>query len=189
VLLADVTDTEARAAVAALTDSLLERYAEVLSGLVRGDEAAPEDLLDIAFERMARPTMGGDRPRALTTNDPAMERAAALIDRIARSTTHVLILGETGVGKDLIAQIIHDRADRASGPFVRVNCVAISPTPSSRKRRRTSWRGRGGGTVTSTRSAACRCAQLRPRLSARRSTERDARCPLRRQLNQDLMAT
>jgi transcriptional regulator with AAA-type ATPase domain len=126
VLLSEVTEAQARTAVAAITDSLLERGAEVLSGLAQGGDGAPEDLLDIAGERMARPTMGGDRPRSLLTSDPAMERVARLIERVARSSTHVLILGETGVGKDLIAQLIHDRSDRASGPFVRVNCVDLS---------------------------------------------------------------
>jgi DNA-binding NtrC family response regulator len=126
VLLNGVTDTQARGVVASITDALMERGSEVLSGLVRGDEGASEDLLDVALERMARPTMGGERARSVVSNDPAMETVQRMIDRVARSATHVLILGETGVGKDLIAQLIHDRSDRASGPFVRVNCVDLS---------------------------------------------------------------
>jgi transcriptional regulator with GAF, ATPase, and Fis domain len=50
-----------------------------------------------------------------------MERVA----QVARSDAPVLLLGETGSGKEVVARAIHRRSDRASGPFVRVNCGAI----------------------------------------------------------------
>ena len=46
---------------------------------------------------------------------------------VARSEAPVLILGETGSGKEVVARVIHDDSPRASGPFIRVNCGAISP--------------------------------------------------------------
>ena len=52
-----------------------------------------------------------------------MERARL----VARSDVPVLILGETGSGKEVIARAIHSRSQRASGPFLRVNCGAIPP--------------------------------------------------------------
>jgi len=52
----------------------------------------------------------------------------ALADRIAASMISVLLLGETGVGKDVLAERIHRASPRANGPFVRINCAAFSST-------------------------------------------------------------
>jgi transcriptional regulator with GAF, ATPase, and Fis domain len=51
----------------------------------------------------------------------------SLISRVAKSDTTVMITGETGVGKDLVAQAIHQNSNRASGPFIAVNIVSLSP--------------------------------------------------------------
>lgn len=50
-----------------------------------------------------------------------------LVHRVARSDTTVMITGETGVGKDLVAQAIHQCSERSSGPFIAVNVVSLSP--------------------------------------------------------------
>jgi transcriptional regulator with PAS, ATPase and Fis domain len=45
--------------------------------------------------------------------------------RVARSDTTVLILGESGVGKELVAKYVHENSERRSGPFIPVNCAAL----------------------------------------------------------------
>ncbi len=54
-----------------------------------------------------------------------MQRVRTLIDRIASTNSNVLILGETGTGKELAARRIHDLSPRAAQPFVAVNCGAL----------------------------------------------------------------
>jgi two-component system response regulator AtoC len=60
--------------------------------------------------------------------DPAMARLYELARRLARSTIPILVLGETGAGKELAAAAVHAFSARASGPFVSVNCAAIPDT-------------------------------------------------------------
>ena len=57
---------------------------------------------------------------------PAMEKVIDEVTNIARGDSSVLLLGETGVGKEVIGREIHARSPRASGPFVSVNCGAIA---------------------------------------------------------------
>ncbi|WP_437279713.1 sigma 54-interacting transcriptional regulator [Sorangium sp. So ce375] len=58
--------------------------------------------------------------------DAAMERLYALAERVAGAPITVLLLGETGAGKEVLAEHIHRRSPRAQGPFVRLNCAALS---------------------------------------------------------------
>ena len=57
---------------------------------------------------------------------PAMEAVYRLTRKVARTNASVLLLGETGTGKEMIATAIHRLSNRSSGPFVRVNCGALS---------------------------------------------------------------
>jgi two-component system, NtrC family, response regulator AtoC len=58
--------------------------------------------------------------------DPAMRALYADAARVARSNISVLLLGETGVGKEVLARAIHANSPRAKGPFMGVNCAALA---------------------------------------------------------------
>jgi len=61
----------------------------------------------------------------IVTRSPAMHRVVTLSQKAAKSPIPVLVEGETGTGKELIARVIQGMSDRASKPFVTVNCAAI----------------------------------------------------------------
>jgi DNA-binding NtrC family response regulator len=61
-------------------------------------------------------------------DSPAIRSLLRTIDRVAESDAPVLIVGETGTGKELVARAIHQRSRRAAGALVAVNCGAIAPT-------------------------------------------------------------
>jgi formate hydrogenlyase transcriptional activator len=58
-------------------------------------------------------------------NSPALEAALAEVERVAPTNATVLVLGETGTGKELIARAIHNLSPRCGRPFVKVDCAAI----------------------------------------------------------------
>lgn len=61
----------------------------------------------------------------LIGNSPPMQRVHKLIEKIAPTDSAVLILGETGTGKEMVARRIHEMSDRKDSPFVPVNCGAL----------------------------------------------------------------
>ncbi len=62
------------------------------------------------------------------TRSPGLQRTLAVAERFAHSDATVLILGESGTGKSLVARRIHDASTRRDGPFVEVNCASLSAT-------------------------------------------------------------
>jgi two-component system response regulator AtoC len=58
--------------------------------------------------------------------DPAMRALYAEAARVARSNINVVLLGETGVGKEVLARAIHAHSPRSNGPFMGVNCAALA---------------------------------------------------------------
>jgi formate hydrogenlyase transcriptional activator len=61
-------------------------------------------------------------------SSPALQRVLSQVTKVAHTDATVLILGETGTGKELVARAIHKRSRRAGGAFIRVNCAAIPPS-------------------------------------------------------------
>src|SRR5207248_2983077 len=55
----------------------------------------------------------------------AMKKVMTQIERVAASETRVCILGETGTGKELVARTLHEKSQRATGPFITLNCAAV----------------------------------------------------------------
>jgi DNA-binding NtrC family response regulator len=78
----------------------------------------------IAFDNS--PDESGPPIPGLIGSGPAMEEVYRLTRKVAQSNASVLLLGETGTGKELIAKAIHRLSPRGSGPFVRVNCGALA---------------------------------------------------------------
>ncbi|MBX3215019.1 MAG: sigma 54-interacting transcriptional regulator [Labilithrix sp.] len=64
-------------------------------------------------------------PTGMVVASPAMKALIELVDRIAISPLSVLLVGETGAGKDVVARTIHARSPRARGPLVAINCAAL----------------------------------------------------------------
>src|SRR5579871_1368176 len=61
----------------------------------------------------------------IVARSPKMQEVLATVERVAPTNSTVLLGGESGVGKDLIARAIHEKSRRASGPFLKINSTAI----------------------------------------------------------------
>jgi transcriptional regulator with GAF, ATPase, and Fis domain len=96
-----------------------DRRLRELSALREAVEADNRSLLS----RLGRHDISDSIVGAETGLRPVMEQIAL----VARSDVPVLVLGETGSGKEVVARAIHTRSRRATGPFLRVNCGAIPP--------------------------------------------------------------
>ena len=96
------------------------------------------------------------------TSEP-LKRVLGVVRKVAKSNTTVLIRGETGTGKELIAGAIHHNSHRATRNFVKVNCAALPETLSSPSR---SFAWRGGS-----------CGEWRPRSIPCRFRSRRAPAP------------
>jgi len=66
-----------------------------------------------------------DKFEAIIGNSPALKSALAEVERVAPTDSTVLVLGETGTGKELIAHAIHNLSPRCRRPFIKLNCSAI----------------------------------------------------------------
>ena len=81
-----------------------------------------------AMRSHAAPTRLDDAALRLIGNSPAMQKVRDLIGRVAPTDSTVLICGESGCGKELVAESVHAMSPRADKPFVAINCAAIPAT-------------------------------------------------------------
>jgi len=87
---------------------------------------ARERTIDAPTDRRAPLTRGLARP--LVSSNAAVRQAIAQVEQVAATNATVLILGETGVGKEVFAQALHDLSPRRQREMVRVSCAAIPST-------------------------------------------------------------
>ncbi len=88
---------------------------------------ALEERLRAENAYLRREAAGGD-VLARLSRCPGLASVLALVGKVAPTSTSVLVQGETGTGKELIARAVHELSPRRSNPLVSVNCAALSPT-------------------------------------------------------------
>jgi DNA-binding NtrC family response regulator len=84
---------------------------------IRSNVMTDENSCDVSDDHVVAGMIG---------SSPAMRDVYRLTRQVAPTAATVLLLGETGTGKELVARAIHDLSPRATGPFIRVNCGALS---------------------------------------------------------------
>jgi transcriptional regulator with GAF, ATPase, and Fis domain len=84
--------------------------------------------LQTSFEKLAIPLSSRTELGRLVGRSTDMRRTYAIIERVAPTMATVLVRGETGTGKELVAQAIHELSTRADRPLVPVDCAAIAPS-------------------------------------------------------------
>jgi two-component system response regulator AtoC len=78
--------------------------------------------------RPAQVVVRGETFQGMTSIAPAMHRIFQVCRNVAETNANALIRGESGTGKELVARALHAESARAGGPFVPVNCAALTPT-------------------------------------------------------------
>jgi PAS domain S-box-containing protein len=97
-----------------------------LRGRIAGGAETFRDLSEV--ETLRQELNGRFHIGDLTSRSPLMQRVFEVLPAIAASPSTVLVLGETGTGKELVARTIHSLSPRHKGPFVAVNCGALPDT-------------------------------------------------------------
>ncbi len=121
------TEQAIQAVQAGAADYLAKPFqAEELLLAIR--KATERQRLERENRQMRRELAAGRGPRALAAASESMKEVLHLVEKASEYKTTVLITGESGVGKEIIARTIHDLSDRASEAFVAVNCGAIPET-------------------------------------------------------------
>jgi DNA-binding NtrC family response regulator len=128
-LLPGAARADAQRTIREITDQLAARAVEVRGGLAcyPADGRTPEALIEAACAAVQE----GPRKQSsafVLVGQGAMAEIHRMVERIAVGTISVLLLGETGVGKEVMAEAVHRRSLRAAMPFLRLNCAALAET-------------------------------------------------------------
>src|SRR5581483_7391345 len=107
----------------------------LITGMMGGSVTIRAMQRVLEYERLKRavaettpPTVGQNPTERIVGSTPEMIDIFKLVGRVARTPATVLITGETGTGKELMAEAIHNASDRRSGPLIKVNCAALPET-------------------------------------------------------------
>lgn len=120
-------DTAIEALRAGASDFILKpfRVPQILNAVKHCYERSRLRRENFVLRRAVAQPVG--RGSALVGRSPDLQQLRASIGRVAPVNSTVLLQGESGTGKELVARELHAQSSRASGPFVPVNCAAVSP--------------------------------------------------------------
>jgi len=126
VMLVDTPEEDLKLVVSRLETQLTERDGKPRIGIAvyPRDGRSADELLARANEQLAPQTPSSES----ASSTGAMHDLYSMVERIAWSDISVLIFGETGVGKERLAEAVHKNSRRASMPFLRLNCAALTET-------------------------------------------------------------
>ena len=126
--LADADASRVASVVGRIADELVEHGVELEYGaaLFGVHGRTPEDLIAYACAEVRG--SDADAAEEQILEDEGMRDLHRVVLRVARGSLSVLLLGETGVGKELFAETVHSGSPRRDAPFVRLNCAALSET-------------------------------------------------------------
>ncbi len=112
----------------ALTVALREPCGTALANDIRWRElASGREAAEAERQALLLRLKRQDISDSIVGADAGLSEVMHAVERVARTDTPVLILGETGTGKEVVARALHVRSRRAAGPFLRVNCGALPP--------------------------------------------------------------
>jgi DNA-binding NtrC family response regulator len=128
VVLVDVTPTAVAAAIAGLRQTLTDHgFAATIVAVLFPKDGVTRETLERAAESRLRAAKEKD-PSAPLVDTAALKRMVPILERVAGGMINVLILGETGVGKEVLAHAIHSMSPRANAKLVCLNCSALTDT-------------------------------------------------------------
>lgn len=118
----EIEDQNAELRTYLVSTALISESEQAESGIV----LVLHDISEVT--RLRKTAMSLQSFGALIGGSPAMKEVYSLIETVAQYDTTVLIYGETGTGKEIVARTIHERSQRANMPFIPVSCSALSST-------------------------------------------------------------
>lgn len=108
-----------------LSDIELKTFTRLTEAAVKAAERIQNLETSAAHHQLVSQILSTESPGRIIGQSPLMLKLKEEVDIVAQSNLTVLVLGETGVGKELVARRVHSLSPRASGPLIYVNCAAL----------------------------------------------------------------